>query len=135
MRFTFAAMAGVLCHSLLPAQAASITLSVPVHSEDFNATAEGGLPAGWLPNNIPLDEMNPGSASLSRKERYWVKQSLKLNFKQPDRADEDTLNRIVWHSVKGVDTKYPVRFAGAHGRGLKKLKLVLSGDPGDEDAD
>jgi len=86
-----------------------------------------------LTNNVRLDEMNPGTASLSRKERYWANQSLKLNFQQPDRADEDTLNRIVWHSVKGVDAKYPARFAGAHGKGLKKLKLVLTGERDDDD--
>jgi hypothetical protein len=86
-----------------------------------------------LPSNIRLDEMNPGSASLPRKERYWVKQSLNLDFKLPDRADEDMLNRIVWHSVKGVDAKYPARFAGAHGRGLKKLHLVLTGERDDDD--
>ena len=86
-----------------------------------------------LTNNVRLDEMNPGTASLSRKQSYWVKQSLKLNFKQPDRADENTLNRIVWHSVKGVDARYPARFAGAHGKGLKKLKLVLTGQDDEDD--
>jgi hypothetical protein len=51
----------------------------------------------------------------------------------PDRADEDTLNRIIWHSVKGVDAPYPSYFAGAHGKGLKKLKLSLTGEVDDDD--
>jgi len=86
-----------------------------------------------IANNVRLDEMNPGSASLSRKQRYWANKSLELNFSQPDRADENLLNRIVWHSVKGVDARYPARFAGAHGRGLKKLGLVLTGEKDDDD--
>jgi len=45
----------------------------------------------------------------------------------PDQADEDTLNRIIWHSVKGVDSPYPALLAGAHGKGLKRLKLSLTG--------
>ena len=49
MRFTFAALACLLCQSL--AQAASITLPLPIHFENFNATAEGGLPAGWDQTN------------------------------------------------------------------------------------
>jgi hypothetical protein len=75
-----------------------------------------------LTNNISLAEMNPGTASLSRKERYWANRSMKLNFSQPDLADEETLNEIVWHSVKGVDAKYPARFAGAHGKGFEKTE-------------
>ncbi len=85
-----------------------------------------------LTNNVPLAEMNPGTASLSRKERYWANKSLKLDFTQPDHADDDTLNKIVWHSVKGMDAKYPARFAGTHGKGLKKLHLVLTGERDDD---
>jgi hypothetical protein len=40
----------------------------------------------------------------------------------------DTLNRIIWHSVKGADTPYPAHLAGAHGRGLKTLNLRLVGN-------
>ena len=99
----------------------------PLMAECFTSVANFE-PYTALTNNVRLDEMNGGSASLSRKEQYWVKQSLKLNFSLPDRANEDVLNRIVWHSVKGVDAKYPARWAGAHGKGLKKLGLVLTGE-------
>jgi hypothetical protein len=104
----------------------------PLMTECFTMTPNF-QPYTALTNNVRLDEMNPGTAALSRQERYWVKQSLKLDFKQPDRADEDALNRIVWHSVKGVDAKYPARFAGAHGKGLKKLGLVLTSERDDDD--
>jgi YVTN family beta-propeller protein len=86
-----------------------------------------------LPNTIPLDEMNPGTAGLPSRERYWARQSLAQNFAQFDRANEDTMNRILWHSVKGVNTRYPSRLAGAHGKGLRKLGLKLT--PAEEDDD
>jgi hypothetical protein len=79
------------------------------------------------PNQIPLDEMNRDTAELRGDELHWALQSLEQEWDDVDRADEDTLNRILWHSVKGVDTPYPARFAGAHGRGLRKLGLTLDG--------
>jgi hypothetical protein len=99
---------------------------------DCFTTVPDFKPYTALTNNISLAEMNPGTASLSRKERYWANKSLKLNFGQPDQADEDTLNKIIWYSVKGVDARYPARFAGAHGKGLKKLNLVLTGEKDDD---
>ena len=84
-----------------------------------------------LPNRIPLDEMNPELKSLRGKARYWAERSLEQDFEGFDRADEDTLNRILWHAMKGVDEPYPVHLAGAHGTGLKARNLVLTG--GDRD--
>ncbi len=60
-----------------------------------------------LPNQIPLDEMNPKVASLRGKQRYYAQKSMDLPLDDVDMADEDTLNRIIWHSVKGYDTPYP----------------------------
>ncbi|MBI4557295.1 MAG: beta-propeller fold lactonase family protein [Candidatus Hydrogenedentes bacterium] len=60
-----------------------------------------------LPNNVPLDEMNPKRVSLRGKQRYWAEKSMELPLDDIDQADEDTLNRILWHSVKGYDTPYP----------------------------
>ena len=45
----------------------------------------------------------------------------------------DTLNRILWHAQMGVDTPYPDAFAGAHGKGLTGLELILTGDDDDDD--
>jgi hypothetical protein len=86
-----------------------------------------------LQNQVPLDEMNPGTAALRGRQLHWARRSLAQNFVQFDRADEDTLNRILWHSVKGVDAKYPQAWAGAHGRGLKRLGLVLDRGVKDDD--
>ena len=44
------------------------------------------------------------------KTAYGAKASLALNFSEPDLLtvqDEDTLNRVLWHSVKGANTPYP----------------------------
>jgi hypothetical protein len=84
-------------------------------------------PYTCLPNQVPLDEMNPPLARLSGRARYWARKSMALPLERVDASDEDTLNRILWHAAKGVDTRYPADLAGAHGRGLRRLNLVLTG--------
>ena len=64
---------------------------------------------------------------------HWALKSLEQPFDEVDQADEDTLNRIIWHSVKGVDAPYPVELAGAHGKGLRALRLKLGGKDDDDD--
>jgi hypothetical protein len=60
-------------------------------------------------NRIKLDEMNPPLKELRGKARYWAEKSLALDLDRGDRADEDTLNRILWHAARGYDTPYPKR--------------------------
>ena len=60
-----------------------------------------------LPNNIPLDQLNPQLHSLSGDALYWAKKSMEQNLDEYDQIDEDTFNRIIWHSVKGYDVPYP----------------------------
>jgi YVTN family beta-propeller protein len=83
-------------------------------------------------NNIPLDEMNKASTELQGQELYWANKSIEQPFDDVDQADEDTLNRIIWHSVKGVDAPYPAHLAGAHGKGLKARRLIFN-EQGDDD--
>ena len=64
-------------------------------------------PFDALPNEIPLDEMNPAIASLRGLQRQLALASLAMDFSEPDNAPEDVLNRAIWHSVKGYDTPYP----------------------------
>jgi len=59
-------------------------------------------------NNIPLDELNPPLEGLSGKQLSWALKSLEQDLDDYDRIDEDTFNRIIWHSVKGYDRPYPV---------------------------
>lgn len=60
-----------------------------------------------LPNQIPLDEMNPKLSALSGKKKYWAKKSMEMSLEELDQANEDTLNLILWYSVKGYNTPYP----------------------------
>jgi len=64
-------------------------------------------------NKVALDEMNPPLKTLTGKARFWAEKSLALNLQQGDKADEDTLNRIIWHATKGYDVRYPEEYAGA----------------------
>jgi len=64
---------------------------------------------------IALDEMNLPVEKLTGKALYWAKKSLALNLEKADQADEDTFNRILWHSVRGYDTPYPAEYAGGDG--------------------
>jgi YVTN family beta-propeller protein len=70
-------------------------------------------PYTFQPNNIPLDEMNPALAGLRGAQREMAKFSMAIDKSSPDSADADTLNRAIWHSVKGWGTPYnygrPVR--------------------------
>jgi hypothetical protein len=83
-------------------------------------------PYSALANNVPLDQMNPGTTAgiQNRMERHWAKIGLHMDFSQPDLVNEDTLNRAIWHSVKG-NVRFPSEFEGAHGKGLKQLGLIL----------
>ncbi len=60
------------------------------------------------PNNIPLDQLNPGLSALSGDALYWAKKSLEQDLDDYDMIEEDVFNRIIWHSVKGYDVPYPV---------------------------
>ncbi|MDP4284404.1 MAG: alkaline phosphatase family protein [Bacteroidota bacterium] len=75
-------------------------------SECFTETPDF-TPYKVLPNNIPLDQLNPPLQALTGKKRYWALKSLQQNLDDYDRVDESVFNRIIWHSVKGYNTPYP----------------------------
>jgi hypothetical protein len=52
-------------------------------------------------------QLNPALISLSGDQLYWAKKSMEQDLDDIDRIDEDTFNRIIWHSVKGYDRPYP----------------------------
>ncbi len=62
-----------------------------------------------LPNQIPLDQMNPKLTSLHGKQLYWAKKSMEMPLDEADEANEDDLNKIVWYAVKGYGVPYPKR--------------------------
>jgi len=61
-----------------------------------------------VPNRVPLDQMNPGTADIKDpvlREDAIV--SSQLNFLEVDKAPEDVLNRILWRAMKGSKEPYP----------------------------
>lgn len=66
-----------------------------------------------VPNNVPLDQMNPDPQALNDpilKEDAVA--SAQMNFIEVDRAPEDLLNRILWRAMKGTQIPYPDWAAG-----------------------
>ena len=53
-----------------------------------------------LPARIDLMTKNP-------PQGYGAIVSARMDFREYDRIDEDALNRILWHSIRGVDVPYP----------------------------
>lgn len=53
-----------------------------------------------VPAAIDLLTKNPSQG-------YGAAISAAMDFSDYDRVDEDTLNRILWHSIKGVNVPYP----------------------------
>ena len=58
------------------------------------------MPYTLLPPRIDLTDRNPASA-------YGAAESSKMDWSGYDRINEDALNRILWHSIKGRQTPYP----------------------------
>jgi phospholipase C len=63
-------------------------------------------PYTHVENRLALDEMNKTVAELRGKAREWAEKSLAMNLDEADAADEETLNRIIWFSVRGEEP-YP----------------------------
>ncbi|HKE84522.1 MAG TPA: bifunctional YncE family protein/alkaline phosphatase family protein [Vicinamibacterales bacterium] len=45
--------------------------------------------------------------SKNPAQGYGAALSARMDFREYDRIDEDVLNRILWHGIKGVDAPYP----------------------------
>lgn len=60
-----------------------------------------------LPNQVPLDELNPQVSALKGLQKEWALASARMDFSKPDAADENMLNRVIWYSTKGFDKPYP----------------------------
>jgi YVTN family beta-propeller protein len=77
----------------------------------FPAFVDKPDPAAYtaLPNNIPLDELNPPLKALRGQELRDARASMKMDFSEPDEAPEEILNRIIWRSTKGIASPYPGR--------------------------
>jgi hypothetical protein len=65
-------------------------------------------PFAAVPNNVPLDEMNPDPKAIKDPllHKHAVA-SANLPLEQVDRCPDDLLNRILWHAMKGPHAPYP----------------------------
>jgi hypothetical protein len=79
---------------------------------DCFGTKPDKTPYKALPNNIPIDEMNPQLLSLKGKALYFAEKSMLPEFDGVDAGNDDLLNRILWFAAKG-NKPYPAKLAGA----------------------
>jgi Phosphoesterase family len=93
---------------------------------DCFTSAPDLTPYQALQARVALDEVNKKVTQLQGEERQWALCSQRLNFSAADLADEDTLNRILWHAAHGSRKPYPGHLAGGHGLGLAALKLRIA---------
>ena len=73
--------------------------------ECFSTVSHKGI-YSFEKNNIPLDEMNKGTASLTGKAKKFAELSMLPEFDHIDGGNDDLLNRILWFASKG-NTPYP----------------------------
>ena len=60
-----------------------------------------------LPNQIPLNQLNPKLSTLKGRQLYWAKKSMAMPLHEVDAAEDEDLNKIVWYAVRGYDVPYP----------------------------
>ena len=104
--------------------------SAPLMTDCFTDVPDF-TPFQALDPQIDMDVVNPPLSELSGDALYWAKRSIEIPIWRPglkSAKDDDDLNRIIWHSMKGYDALYPEEWAGFHGRGLKAKGLSLDED-------
>ncbi|MBI4660572.1 MAG: phosphoesterase [Verrucomicrobia bacterium] len=75
-------------------------------SDCFTSTPDF-TPFKSVPNNVPLDELNPDRKAIKDPvQRRYAELSERLPLEQVDKCPEDLLNRILWHAQKGP-SPYP----------------------------
>ena len=72
---------------------------------------------------LNVDKSAPVPAK-TRAEKALAARIASLDFSKPDLIDDDTLNRAQWMETHPAE-RYPVEYAGAHGKGLQALGLRL----------
>ena len=99
----------------------SFTSASPVMTSCFTEKPDL-TPYTLRPAKIPLDDLNKPKSAMNAFERKWADLSEAQDLSKMDAIEDDTMNRILWHSVRGTEP-YPAAWAGAHGRGLDKKGL------------
>jgi YVTN family beta-propeller protein len=104
--------------------------SAPLMTDCFAALPDF-TPYSARESGVDMDAVNPPLSALTGEARMWAEISMKIPMWRPglkSAQDDDNLNRIIWHAMKGYDTPYPAEWAGFHGRGLKGRGLALGKD-------
>ena len=65
---------------------------------------------------MPAERNEPAALPPSGGDWICARASEQLPLDEPDRADEDTLNRILWHALRGDERAYPAELAAHTGR-------------------
>jgi len=89
----------------IPARTRALA-SARVMSSVFTPQADT-KPYVCLTPKVALDEMNPPLKALSGRQLWAARQSLAMNWNEPDDIPQDVLNRILWGEAKGWSTPYP----------------------------
>jgi len=65
-------------------------------------------PFNALPNNIPLDTLNPQPAQVTNPmQKAWLQWSQKQNFGTEDQVAFAPMNRLTWYSTTGYKRPFP----------------------------
>jgi phospholipase C len=89
----------------LPPMHAMDATAVPMF-DCFNNT-KTSAPYTFLPNRIPLDEMNKSLSLLDGKGLYYAQKSQEVIVGEGvDNGKDDLMNRILWFAMKG-EAPYP----------------------------
>jgi hypothetical protein len=56
---------------------------------------------------IRMDEMNPPLKTLRGRQLWAARESMAIDWSEPDEAPEELLNHILWWDAKGFGTSYP----------------------------
>lgn len=67
-------------------------------------------PFSFLPNTVPLDDLNPQTTALNSVRRAWAQASVKMfkgNEYKPDAENPALLNRAIWYSSTDFKRPYP----------------------------
>jgi len=89
----------------IPAKTRFLASARAMHSIFTNST--DASPYEPLTPKVALDEMNPKLKSLAGRRLWAARQSLHMNWSEPDDIRQDVLNRILWWDSKGYDAPYP----------------------------
>ena len=76
----------------------------------FNWEKDNSYSFKYLPNQVPLNEMNLPLALRKGKSLSLAKQSVKGNLNKTDEGDDYLFNQILWYDAKG-NAPYPIKYS------------------------